>query len=154
MTGYDGHTGWANSRALAAAGITRETRDPVGGVIVRDEAGEPTGVLKEAAQRLVRGLLPQPTDEERYQALRRRLAEAASYGLTSVQNASFQAAEVPVYERVLAEDGLKVRVYWAVPFVKDVKAADMARFKALREKYGGPMVKFGAAKDSSTASSR
>src|SRR5688572_7146169 len=64
MTGYDGHTGWANSRALAAAGITRDTPDPVGGVIVRDESGEPTGVLKETAQRLVRGLVPEPTDEE------------------------------------------------------------------------------------------
>ena len=146
MTGYDGHTGWANSRALAAAGITRDTPDPVGGVIVKDEAGEPTGVLKESAQRLVRALLPPPSDEDRYQALRRRLAEAASYGLTSVQNASFQAAELPVYERVLAEGGLLVRVYWAVPFVKDVPAADLARFKALRARYPGPVVKFGAAK--------
>ena len=146
MTGYDGHTGWANTRALAAAGITRDTPDPVGGVIVRDESGEPTGVLKETAQRLVRGLVPEPTDEERYQALRRRLAQAASYGLTSVQNASFQAAELPVYERVLAEGGLEVRVYWAVPFLKDAPAADLARFKALRARYRGPMIKFGAAK--------
>jgi predicted amidohydrolase YtcJ len=146
MTGYDGHTGWANTRALAAAGITRDTPDPVGGVIVKDEAGEPTGVLKETAQRLVRRHVPEPTDADRYQALRRRLAEAASYGLTSVQNASFQAAELPVYERVLAEGGLKVRVYWAVPFLKDAPAADLARFKALRAQYPGPMVKFGAAK--------
>jgi predicted amidohydrolase YtcJ len=63
-----------------------------------------------------------------------------------VQNASFQAAELPVYERVLAEGGLTVRVYWAVPFLKDAPAADMARFKALRARYTGPMVKFGAAK--------
>ena len=146
MTGYDGHTGWANTRALAAAGVTRDTPDPEGGVIVRDESGEPTGVLKETAQRLVRRLVPEPTEEDRYQGLRKRLAEAASYGLTSVQNASFQAADLPVYERVLAEGGLKVRVYWAVPFLKDAPAADMARFKALRSKYPGPMIKFGAAK--------
>lgn len=146
MVGYDGHTGWANSRALAAAGITRDTPDPVGGTIVRDESGEPTGVLKESAQRLVRRLVPEPTDEERYQALRRRLAEAASYGLTSVQNASFLAAELPVYERVLAERGLTVRVYWAVPFLKDAPAADLARFNALRARYTGPLIKFGAAK--------
>ena len=146
MTGYDGHTGWANSRALALAGITRDTPDPIGGAIVKDDSGEPTGVLKESAQRLVRRLLPEPTDEDRYQGLRRRLAEAASYGLTSVQNASFQAAELPVYERVLAEGGLKVRVYWAVPFLKDAATADFARFKELRAKYPGPMMKFGAAK--------
>ena len=146
MTGYDGHTGWANSRALAAAGITRDTPDPPGGVIDKDGSGEPTGVLKESAQRIVRRLLPEPTDEDRYQGLRRRLDEAASYGLTSVQNASFQAAEVPVYERVLAEGGLKVRVYWAVPFLKDASPVDLARFKALRARHRGPLIKFGAAK--------
>lgn len=146
MTGYDGHTGWANSRALALAGIDRDTPDPIGGAIVKDDSGEPTGVLKEAAQRLVRRLMPEPTDEDRYQGLRRRLLEAASYGLTSVQNASFVAAELPVYERVLAEGSLKVRVYFAVPFLKDVSAADLARFQELRTKHPGPLVKFGAAK--------
>ena len=146
MTGYDGHTGWANSKALSAAGITRDTPDPEGGAIVKDAAGEPTGVLKESAQRLVRRLLPEPTAEERYAGLRHRLAEASSYGLTSVQNASFQEADLPAYERALAEGGLTVRVYWAVPFVKDAPAADMARFKALRTQYTGPMIKFGAVK--------
>jgi predicted amidohydrolase YtcJ len=146
MTGYDGHTGWANTKALQAAGITRDTPDPEGGVIVKDESGEPTGVLKESAQRLVRRLLPEPTDDDRYQGLRRRLAEAASYGLTSVQNASFQAVELPVYERVRAEGGLTVRVYWAVPFLKGAPAEEMARFKELRARYPGPLIKFGAAK--------
>lgn len=146
MTGYDGHTGWANSRALRAAGIDRETKDPEHGVIVRDEAGEPTGVLKEAAMGLVRKLIPPPTDEERYRALKKRLDQAASYGLTSVQNASFPAAELPVYERVMAEEGLKVRFYWALPFQKDLPASDLARYRALREKYRGPLFKFGAVK--------
>jgi predicted amidohydrolase YtcJ len=143
MTGYDGHTGWANSKALAAAGITRDTPDPDGGVIVRDAAGEPTGALKESAQRLVRRLLPEPTAEERYEGLRRRLREAASYGLTSIQNASFLAEDLVAYERALAEDALTVRVYWAIPFTRE---PDMARWKALRAKYTGPRIKFGAAK--------
>lgn len=146
MSSYDGHTGWANGRALQAAGIDRDTPDPPGGTIVRDARGEPTGVLKEAAQRLVRRHVPEPTAEDRYRALRKRLAEAASYGLTSIQNASFNPAELPVYERVLAEGGLLVRVYWAVPLLKAASAEDMAGFKALRAKYTGPRVKFGAAK--------
>ncbi|MBK6403930.1 MAG: amidohydrolase family protein [Holophagales bacterium] len=55
MDCYDGHTGWANSKALALAGITRDTKDPVNGTIVRDaKTGEPTGALKEAAGSLVR----------------------------------------------------------------------------------------------------
>jgi predicted amidohydrolase YtcJ len=144
MTGYDGHTGWANSRALAAAGITRDTPDPDQGVIVRDARGEPTGVLKESALALVRRLVPPPSDEEKYQALKRRLDEASSYGLTSVQNAS--ALDLPIFERVLGEGGLKVRVYSALPFRKDLPAEELARYKALRDRYRGPLFKYGAVK--------
>jgi predicted amidohydrolase YtcJ len=146
MTGYDGHTGWANSKALALAGVTRDTADPIGGVIVKDESGEPTGVLKESAQRLVDRLVPPATDEDRYRGLRRRIEEAASYGLTSVQNAAFQPVELPIYERVLAEGGLNIRIYWAIPFRKAATEADMAGYKALRAKHRGPVIKFGAAK--------
>src|SRR5207247_5148274 len=61
MDCYDGHSGWANSKALAIAGITKDTKDPVGGAIVRDPAtGEPTGALKEAATSLVESKVPRP----------------------------------------------------------------------------------------------
>jgi predicted amidohydrolase YtcJ len=146
ITGYDGHTGWANSRALTVAGVTRVTPDPVNGVIVRDEAGEPTGVLKEAAMDLVRRHVPPPTDAERYAALLKRFDQAASYGLTSVQNASFVASELPLFEKAIAEGRMKVRLYWALPFVKDPPAAELARYRALREKHRGPLLKFGAVK--------
>jgi predicted amidohydrolase YtcJ len=146
MLGYDGHTAWVNTKALEAAGITRETPDPEHGVIVRDESGEATGALKESAVRLVRTKVPEPTEEERYDALRRRLDEAASYGLTSVQNAYFLDTDLPVYERVMAEGGLKVRFYSALPMVKDIAPDALARYKALRAKYAGPLFKFGAVK--------
>ena len=49
LTSYDGHTGWANTKALKLAGITRRTTTPANGIIVKDpRTGEPTGVLKEA----------------------------------------------------------------------------------------------------------
>jgi predicted amidohydrolase YtcJ len=146
MLGYDGHTAWVNSKALAVAGVGKGTPDPEHGMIVRDETGEPTGALKEAAIRLVRRKVPEPTEAERYDALKKRLAEAASYGLTSVQNASFPPADLPIYERVLAEDGLKVRSYFALPLVKDISPADLARYKEMRAKYVGPRLKFGAVK--------
>jgi predicted amidohydrolase YtcJ len=146
MVGYDGHTAWANSKALALAGITRDTPDPEHGGIVHDESGEPTGALKEAAVRLVRRLVPEPSDEERYEALKKRLDEAASYGLTSVQNASFNDSDLPAYERVLAESGLKVRFYSALPLVKEIAPEALARYKAMRARYPGPLFKFGAVK--------
>jgi predicted amidohydrolase YtcJ len=146
MTSYDGHSAWANSKALQMAGITRDTRDPDHGVIVRDEKGEPTGALKESASRLVGRLVPPASAEDRYAALKRRLEEAASYGLTSAQNASIAAADVAAYERVAAEGGLKVRFYFALPMVKDIAADDLTRYKAMRTKYPGPLMKFGAVK--------
>jgi predicted amidohydrolase YtcJ len=76
--------------------------------------------------------------------LKLRLEQAASYGLTSAQNAS--AIELPVYERVMAEGALKVRMYAALPMKADLPADELARYRALREKYRGPLLKFGAVK--------
>jgi hypothetical protein len=140
----DGHMALANTRALEIAGITRGTADPEHGVIERDAAGEPTGELKEAAMGLVRRHVPEPGPEELYAALVRRMEQAASYGLTSVQNAS--EVELDVYERLLAEGGFKVRVYSALPFEKRPSPESLARQRALREKYRGPLLKFGSVK--------
>lgn len=146
MEGYDGHTGWANTRALALAGITRDTKDPANGVIVRDAQGEATGALKEAAQGLVRRLVPKPTEDDKYRALRAGLDLAASYGLTFAHNAGFDVTDLPVYERVMREGGLKVRFYNALPFRADPDEATLARYKDLRAKYADPLFRFGAIK--------
>ena len=115
---------------------TRPTRITASSCATR--RGEPTGALKESAARLVGRLVPPPTDEERYAALKRRLDEAASYGLTSAQNASIPAADLPAYERVAAEGGLKVRFYFALPMVKDIAADELARYKALADEVPRP----------------
>lgn len=80
----DGHSLWCNSWALALAGITADTPDPAGGSIQRDRDGEPTGILTEAAMDLVRVAIPPLTEAERLDALRAALAEALSYGITSI----------------------------------------------------------------------
>jgi hypothetical protein len=146
LSDRDLHSVLVNTKALALAGITRETTDPVGGVVVKDAAGEPTGLLKESASRLVRKLVPEPTSEERYQALVRLLERAASYGLTSVQNAGFDEADWPAYERVTAEGRLTLRFYWSLPLLKDPSAEVLARYRERRDRYPGPLVKFGAVK--------
>ena len=142
----DGHTAWVNTRALELAGITKATVDPPGGIIVHDENGEPSGLLKETASALVRYLIPPPNPEERYQALKLRLGQAASYGLTSAQNASYVPEELPIYERIQNEGGLKLRFRFALPFVKDPADELLDRYDGLGLKYPGPILKFGAVK--------
>jgi len=84
----DGHVSWANTLALAKGGVTRATADPQGGEVLRDAAGEPTGILKETAAGLVTRHVPDATREERMEALARALAEARRLGITSIQDNS------------------------------------------------------------------
>ena len=146
FTSYDGHTAWVNTLALAKAGITGLTKDPPGGVILRDAAGEPAGVLKEAAQALVERHLPEPAPYEKARAFKKGLDLAASYGLTSVHQASFSEDDLRVMEQTLAERRLKLRFYVAVPLVKDPKPETLARYDALRRRHAGRQIRFGAVK--------
>jgi predicted amidohydrolase YtcJ len=142
----DGHMALVNSKALELARITRNTPDPEHGRIVRDEQGEPTGELQESAMDLVQKLIPEPTNQDLYVALKTLLDRAASYGLTSVQNASFNEKELQVFDRVLAENGMKVRFYWAVPFRKNISDDELNRYQSFSKKYDPRLMKFGAAK--------
>jgi predicted amidohydrolase YtcJ len=105
----DGHMILANSQALRAAGIDRNTKDPFGGTIVRDASGEPTGILKDNAQDLLYKVLPDPTREMNVRAAKAALQHAASLGVTSVQdNSSIDA--LPTYQQISAEGGLLARI--------------------------------------------
>lgn len=106
----DGHTSWANSLALEKANVTRATRDPEGGEIVRDAGGEPTGILKETAGGLVARIVPPPTRAENMQALERALAEARRYGITSVSDSISGYDTLALYRDLLARDRLTLRV--------------------------------------------
>ncbi len=105
----DGHVSWANTLALTKAGVTRETRAPEGGEILHDDAGQPTGILKETAATLVARVVPAPSRAERMQAAERALAEARRYGITSIHdNSGYEAIEL--YRELLAAGKLTVRV--------------------------------------------
>lgn len=85
----DGHIAVVNSAALTAAGITAATKDPAGGKIDRDAAGEPTGIIREGpALALVEKVIPKPGQEERIQALNVAINDALAHGVTSVQDYS------------------------------------------------------------------
>ena len=87
LEAFDGHSSWANTKALRLAGITRVTPDPPNGKIMRDAHGEATGALQEAAGGLVSRFAPAPSREERLAALRKGLHEANRVGLVRVHSA-------------------------------------------------------------------
>ncbi len=113
LSHVSGHMAVANSRALALAGITRDTPDPAGGVIERDERGEPTGLLKETAQELIRKILPPYTLEETKAALAAAGRQMAAEGITSAQDAWagwIAPEEFRAYQEATAEGLLPQRV--------------------------------------------
>jgi hypothetical protein len=118
----DGHTGWASTAALRAAGVGAEARDPDGGEIVRDARGEPTGILKETATTLVGRRVPSPTPERRRRGILAALELAARTGVTSVQTEA-PARDFEVYEALAREGRLTVRVYgWAPLEIEEVRS--------------------------------
>jgi len=136
MTCYDGHSVWVNSRVLALAGITKATKDPVNGVIVRDANGEPTGHLKESATDLISHLLPKPTEEDRRAALEAAVAHANRIGITSIQNAGGAVEEIGLYDAVKKGGGLTVRSYLATSARSGISESDADRMDALWKQYG------------------
>jgi predicted amidohydrolase YtcJ len=107
----DGHMALANTCALRMAGVTRDTPDPPGGLIVRDaKTGEPTGVLKDAAMGFVYGIMPDANVDEKFEAARAATNHAASLGVTSVQDMS-AGTDVGVYQALLGLGELKTRIY-------------------------------------------
>jgi predicted amidohydrolase YtcJ len=114
LEGYDGHTYWANSRALTLAGITKATPNPANGIIVRDpKTGDATGALKEAAHGLVGKIVPVPTRAEKLEALRAGMKWANEHGLTRVHSAGGDFEELDLYSELRQEGQQSLRFYIA-----------------------------------------
>ena len=139
---YDGHMILANSLALKLAGITAETQDPAGGVIVKDAQGNPTGALKDAAADLVYKVIPDMTHDQRRHAIERALGHAASLGVTSVQHMNPEYADIAIYSELLDEGKLTTRVY-AAPLIPSVD--DQAKL-GIRRAFGSSYLRIGALK--------
>ncbi|KAB7649024.1 amidohydrolase family protein [Polymorphobacter fuscus] len=118
----DGHAGWANSRALALAGVTAATPDPAGGRIERDAAGNPTGVLVDGAMKLVASKIPAPSQRESDAMLAKSLAIMASVGLTGAGDAGIDPATWERYQRFARTGKLTARIY-AMAYGPDNRAA-------------------------------
>jgi predicted amidohydrolase YtcJ len=147
LSRYDGHAGLANSAALRLAGITAQTPDPPGGVIVRDAQGNPTGVLKDAAKDLVDRVIPPLSHDQRLRAMRRALEYAASLGVTSVQHMNNDGSkdsfiDIRAYGELLQSGELTTRVYVA-PAISDWE--DQAKI-GIRHAFGSSFLRIGALK--------
>jgi len=139
---YDGHMALANAAALGRAGITERTPDPPGGVIVHDERGNPTGVLKDAAMDIVTRVVPNKTPEERMRAVKRAMEHAESLGVTSVQDMNPSYDDISVYAELANRGELTVRIY-AAPM--ETGFYDQAKI-GLRRSFGSPWLRLGAVK--------
>ena len=106
----DGHSAWLNSRALALAGITRHTVDPVNGRIERDPGGEPSGTLRESAMGLVDRVVPARTRAERAAGLERAQREANAFGITSIFAATADEPDLAAYAEADRAGALTLRV--------------------------------------------
>ena len=107
----DGHALWANSRALALAGIDDDTADPEGGQIIRDAEGRATGVLIDNAMDRVFAAMPADTDAVIADYQERALRDLAAHGVTSVHDAGISAQELRGFDALLAAGRLPIRVY-------------------------------------------
>ncbi|MBI1749833.1 MAG: amidohydrolase family protein [Acidobacteria bacterium] len=127
----DGHVAIANSLALKLAGITKGTKNPEGGEIERDASGEPTGMLKEGpALGMVFRKVPELSAEQRRRGIQLALAEAARFGVTSIQDNSGWN-DFLLYEELKREGKLTARISEWLPF-----DAPLERLEELR-KHGG-----------------
>ena len=138
----DGHMALANSLALRRAGVTRQTLDPPGGLIVRDpKTGEPTGILKDAAMSYVWRVIPEPSFEDKLAAARAATEHAARLGVTSVQDMS-AGNDVGVYQTLLDRSELKTRIYVVSP----LPAWERLAATGVRAHFGSDMLRIGGLK--------
>jgi predicted amidohydrolase YtcJ len=132
LWGSDSHTGWANTKALAMANITRKTPDPEAGRIDRDKSGDATGFLVDGATGLVLGAMDKPTPEKRLDALRTVLPMLHAVGITSYLEANTDSATVAAYAELAKQKQLSARVTIALETSGENSLAEFARLGGLR----------------------
>jgi predicted amidohydrolase YtcJ len=139
LVGYDGHAGWANTRALELAGIGPATADPPLGRIARESDGAtPGGVLLEGAMALVARAVPPATREQKLSALERALAHMVALGVTSLDDFENDAEVFELYDELAASGRMPIRVAVSLPL-----EGDLDRLAELRDRRAGRNPSFG-----------
>ena len=143
---HDMHALWVNTAALERAGITASTGDPDGGRIVRDERGEPTGMLLETAAQLVVNRIPKVTIDDMMASVLDAQRELHSFGITGIHSfPGFHLPEpdpLPVLQQLLERGHLGLRVLQHIPLDKLDNAIELG----LRSGFGGDWIRIGGVK--------
>jgi predicted amidohydrolase YtcJ len=148
ITRLDGHMALANTLALKLAGVTGDTDNPAGGLIVRDLAtGEPTGILKDSAQGMVERVIPARSAHEKREAVRAATHHAAALGVTSLTDVSADD-DVALYQHIISLGELKTRIYAARSIVTWERLAQAG----IRCGFGSDMLRIGILKGFSDGS--
>ncbi|MBK9216679.1 MAG: amidohydrolase [Chloracidobacterium sp.] len=138
----DGHMSLANSLAMRLAGVDKHTKDVAGGEIVRDAAGDPTGIFKDAAEAYIERVIPEANFDQKVEQAIAATEYAASLGITSAQDMGSSALDVRAYQELLRQGKLKTRLYACTPM------ADFDRWRAagIAAAFGTPMLRVGCVK--------
>jgi predicted amidohydrolase YtcJ len=135
------HATWVNSRAMELAGITSASQDPPGGEIVRDEGGQPTGILLETAAQLVHRVIPDADVDTMVKALRKGISEAHRLGLTGVHDPGHPTV-LAALQVLRARDELGLRALVHIP----TDGLDAALRLGLRSGQGDEYLRIGGIK--------
>ncbi len=141
LTSTDGHSGWANSIALEMAGITKDTPDPIDGIIDRDpETGELIGSLQEGAMNLVQRVIPPTTIESKIAGLKYSIEMLNSYGITSIQDAIVRENDLKTYQNLERNNQLTLRVVASLWWERDQGVEQIPHLIELRKNYSSELV--------------
>ena len=136
LSSQDGHTGWANSAALAIAGIDKNTPDPADGRIDRDPVtGEAIGSLQEGAMSLVTDHIPPASMETRLAGLRYSVELLNSYGITGIQDAIVYEDDLKTYAALAERGELSLHVVTSLWWENLEDLSQISKLIALRDKY-------------------
>lgn len=141
LNAKSGHALWVNSRALELAGVTAQTPNPPGGQILRDEHGQPTGVLLEEAMNLVENIIPSPTLDEVVAAVQAAMPVANRAGLTGVHDFD-QPIVFSAYQLLYQRGQLSLRIIKSIPYDKLNEAISVG----LRSGLGNDWLRLGPVK--------
>jgi predicted amidohydrolase YtcJ len=156
LSRVDGHAGWANSKAMKLAGITKQTQAPEGGSIIRDNNGEPTGVFIDNAMALIEKNIAPLTLEQQKSILFKAMNSLASLGLTSVHDAGIDRENLKAFQELTAEGKMPIRINamlylptknWQKTLAKGIFHSDddMLNFNSVKIQADGALGSRGAA---------